>query len=465
MALHLDLSGLFDPTSSTAGRLTREQLTAAMPRALAAREAMHADVPKWRTLFAQTELQEACDARAKQVKASGDVDLFVVLGIGGSALGNTAMVSALAPVFQEWNPEPGQPRVFVLDNVDPDWLGEFFNTVPLARTHINVISKSGGTIETSSQFLIAMAAMTAACEGDEAAARARFTITTDPKSGHFRGFCDDLGFHTLPVPDGVGGRFSVMSPVGMFTAAMAGLDCDSIHAGAQRVDKNLRECEAAEDPALLYALAHVLYMESGKPIHVHFAYAHRLRYLADWYKQLWAESLGKRVDLQGNVVNVGPTPVKAVGATDQHSQAQLYVEGPNDKVYTMLKLRKFGREVEIPEPFVKSAAFEHLRGRKLGELIEQERCGTEVALLDAGRPVCLIEMCGMDAFHLGQYFQFMQIATAYAGGIMGIDPFDQPGVEAGKVAALALMGCEGFEQRAAEIAATFAARESFKLSC
>jgi len=465
MALHLDLSGLFDTNLGTDSRLSRAQLTAAMPRAIAAREALHANVPQWRTLFARTELQEACNARANEVKAAGDVDYFVVLGIGGSALGNTAMVAALAPIFQEWNPEPGQPRVFVLDNVDPDWLGEFFATVPLARTHINVISKSGGTIETSSQFLIAYAAMQQACGGDAAAARARFTITTDPQKGHFRAFCDALGFFTLPVPDGVGGRFSVMSPVGMFTAAMAGFDCESIHAGAARVDKNLRECAPEEDPALLYALTHVLYMEAGKSVHVHFAYAHRLRYLADWYKQLWAESLGKRVNLAGEVVNVGPTPVKALGATDQHSQAQLYVEGPNDKVYTLLKLRKFGREVEIPEPFVKSVAFEHLRGRKLSELLEQERCGTEVALLDAGRPVCVLEMCSMDAFHLGQYFQFMQIATAYAGGIMGIDPFNQPGVEMGKIAALALMGCQGYEQRAAEIAATFAARESFRLSC
>lgn len=463
MALHLDLSGLFG--NGNDGRLTRQQLADAMPRAIAARDAHLADVPKWRSLHAREELVTACRERATAVKAKGDVDYFVVLGIGGSALGNTAMMNALAPVYQEWNPEPGQPRVFVLDNVDPDWLGEFFETVPMERTHINVISKSGGTIETSSEFLIAYAAMVAACAGDEKLARERFTITTDPVHGHFRGICDDLGFHTLPVPDGVGGRFSVMSPVGMFTAEMAGLDVDSIHAGAARVDQKLRECTADEDPALLYALAHMLYQEGGKPVHVHFAYAHRLRYLSDWYQQLWAESLGKRLNLKGEVVHVGPTPVKAVGPTDQHSQAQLYVEGPNDKVYTMLKLDRFSKEVAIPEPFVDSAAFNHLKGRTLNELMEQERQGTEVALLDAGRPVCVLEMCKMDAFHLGQYFQFLQIATAYAGGIAGIDSFDQPGVEAGKIAALALMGCEGFEKRAEEIAATFASREEFRLSC
>lgn len=463
MALHLDLSGLFGDGSDA--RLTRAAMADAMPRALAARQAHLADQPLWRSLHARTELQEACRARAQEVKARGDVEYFVVLGIGGSALGNTAMISALAPVYQEWAPEEGQPRVFVLDNVDPDWLGEFFDKVPMERTHVNVISKSGGTIETSSEFLIAWHHVLAACGGDETAARARFTITTDPHGGHFRGICDDLGFSTLEVPDGVGGRFSVMSPVGMFTAEMAGLDVDSIHAGAARVDKKLKECAPEEDPALLYALSHMLYMEQGKNVHVHFAYAHRLRYMADWYKQLWAESLGKRHDLEGETVHVGPTPVKAVGPTDQHSQAQLYVEGPDDKVYTMLKLGKFGREVQIPEPFVQSAAFDHLKGRNLGELMEQERQGTEVALLDSGRPVCVIELCKMDAFHLGQYFQFLQIATAYAGGILGIDPFDQPGVEAGKVAALALMGCEGFEIRAQEIATTFADREEFRLSC
>jgi len=463
MALHLDFSGLFG--DGTDARLTRQSLTDALPRAIAAREAHLADVPVWRSLHTRTELQQACRDRAKEVKARGDVDYFVVLGIGGSALGNTAMISALAPIYQEWAPEEGQPRVFVLDNVDPDWLGEFFEKVPMDRTHVNVISKSGGTIETSSEFLIAWHHVLAACNGDEKAARERFTITTDPVNGHFRGICDDLGFFTLEVPDGVGGRFSVMSPVGMFTAEMAGLDVESIHAGAARVDKKLRECAPQEDPALLYALSHMLYMEQGKPVHVHFAYAHRLRYLADWYKQLWAESLGKRHNLAGETVHVGPTPVKAVGPTDQHSQAQLYVEGPDDKVYTMLKLGKFSREVQIPQPFVKSPAFEHLKGRNLSELMEQERQGTEVALLDSGRPVCVIEMCKMDAFHLGQYFQFMQIATAYAGGIIGIDPFDQPGVEAGKIAALALMGCEGYEQRAQEIAATFANREEFRLSC
>ncbi|MCH2112110.1 MAG: glucose-6-phosphate isomerase, partial [Planctomycetes bacterium] len=186
---------------------------------------------------------------------------------------------------------------------------------------------------------------------------------------------------------------------------------------------------------------------------------------ADWYKQLWAESLGKKHSMTGDVVHVGPTPVKAVGPTDQHSQCQLYIEGPDDKVYTMLKLGKHERTVSIGAPFADSPAFRHLAGRTLNELMDAERQGTEVALLEAGRPVCTLEMCKLDAFHVGQYFAFIEIATALVGGLLGIDPFDQPGVEAGKIAALALMGCEGYEQRALEIRSAVDAQDSFVLTC
>ncbi len=463
MALKLDLTGLFAAAGSD-GAPCREAFAAALPRGAEVRAAHLEAMPAWRKLPEVERHLQACRARAQEVKARGDVDAFVVLGIGGSALGNAAMMAALAPVYQEWAPAEGQPRVFVLDSIDPDWIGDFLEAVPAERCHVNVISKSGGTIETSSEFLLLYDAMKRALGSDEAA-RERFTVTTDPETGHFRSLCDELGFVTLEVPHGVGGRFSVLSPVGLFTAEMAGLDTDGLLAGAARVDRKLAECAPEEDAALAYALAHVLHMEQGRPIHVHFPYGHRLRLLADWYKQLWAESLGKRLDTEGNEVNVGPTPVKAVGPTDQHSQCQLYVEGPDDKVYTMVRLGRHAHEIALPEPFADSPAFDHLRGKTLNELIEAERQGTEVALLDAGRPVCTIELCKLDAFHVGQYFAFFEIATAYAGGLLGIDPFDQPGVENGKKAALALMGCAGFEELAASIRSSQAAREPFTLEC
>ncbi|MBT4466692.1 MAG: glucose-6-phosphate isomerase [Planctomycetes bacterium] len=463
MALHLHLTGLF--AAGNDSRLTIEQVQAHFGRATEARAEHLANIPQWRELGHNQALLEACRARATQVKSEQNVENFVVLGIGGSALGNSAILGALAPIFQATNPEPGQPKCFVLDTVDPDLLDEFFESVDLTKTHINVISKSGSTIETSSQFMLAYSLMLAACNNDATECAKHFTITTDPNGGHFRGICDTFGFATLPVPDGVGGRFSVLSPVGLFTSEMAGLDTDSLLAGAAKVADNLQNCSAEDDPALWYALVHILYLEQGLDKHVHFAYGHRLRLLADWYCQLWAESLGKRHNLAGEEVNVGPTPLKAVGPTDQHSQSQLYVEGPDDKVYTMLKINKFRREITLEKAFAKSPAFSHLEQRNLADLMEQERRGTEVALRENGRPVCVIEMCSLDAFHLGQYFMFMEIATAYAGGIMQVDPYVQPGVEAGKVAALALMGCEGYEQRATEIEQRFNSQEEFKLSC
>ena len=458
MALKLDLTGLFT------GGISRDGFAARLPLAAATRDAHLQEMPAWRKLHEAQHHLENCRARAAEVKAEQAPENFVVLGIGGSALGNSAALAALAPIYQEWAPSAGQPKCFILDSIDPDWIAEFLESVPADKCHFNVISKSGGTIETSSEFLVFYRAVREAVGSDEEARR-RFTITTDPLGGHFRKLCDDLGFATLEVPEGVGGRFSVLSPVGLFNFEMAGLDTESMLAGSCRVDNQCASLPVDQDPTVAYALAHVMHMEQGRSIHVHFPYAHRLRLLADWYKQLWAESLGKKKNLAGEVVHLGPTPVKAVGPTDQHSQCQLYIEGPDDKVYTMVKLAKHANTVEIGEPFAESDAFGHLANRNLNELLEVERQGTEVALMDANRPVCTVELCKLDAFHVGQYFAFFEIATAIAGGIMGINPFDQPGVESGKIAALSLMGCAGFEENAERIRASAAAREPFILSC
>lgn len=462
MALTLDLTGLFGDGHD--GRLTRAEFQAALARGAAARDRHLAQPPAWRALHARSEHLEACMARAAEVRRQTAPEVFVVLGIGGSALGNAALTAALAPTFQEWRPTPGQPRVFVLDNVDPDWLGEFFDAVPADRLHVNVISKSGGTIETSAQFLLAWDRVRRAV-GSDAEARARFTITTDPAGGHFRALCDRHGFATLPVPAGVGGRYSVLSPVGLFTAAMAGVDCASLLEGAAKTDARLRAAPPDQDPALAWALAHVLYLERGLRNHVHFVYAHKARLLADWWQQLWAESLGKKQDEDGRVVHVGPTPVAAIGPTDQHSQIQLYAEGPNDKVYTFLKVDRFGRELVVPPAFDASPAFTPVAGRTFQDLMHAEREGTEIALEQAGRPVCRIELCKLDAFHLGAYFLFCEVATALAGHALRVDPYDQPGVEAGKRNALALMNAPGSEPLGAALRAELAARPRWRLAC
>ena len=464
MALHLDLTELFSDNDNDL-RLSHNEAMALFASAEEARNQHLLNKPKWRELGHLRDHLLACQERAAFVKANQEIDNFVVFGIGGSALGSSAIMGALGPIYQNLQLEHNSPQVFVIDSVDPDWLSEFFEKINLERTHINVISKSGGTIETSAQFLLAFDRVLSACDGDRERCISHFTITTDQKSGHFRSFCDEENFSTLAVPEGVGGRFSVLSSVGLFTSEMAGFDTESMLQGAARVADSLANCEALKDPALWYALMHTAYMDKSLDKHVHFAYGHRLRLLCDWYSQLWAESLGKRTNIFGEQVCIGPTPISAVGPTDQHSQSQLYVDGPKDKVFTMLKVKEFNSRVDLPKTFVDSPAFTHLENGSLNDLREREREGTMVALIEEQSPVCVIELCKLDAFHLGQYFMFMQITTAYAGGILKINPFDQPGVEAGKVAALALMGCAGYESRAEEIRRIFDKSKSFKLSC
>lgn len=458
MALKLELTGLFQSALGGTRGLDRAAFDRAVLAHAPIRDRHIATRPAWRELPYRTEYLEACMEVATEIR--NDSEQFVVLGIGGSALGNAAMLGALAPIYQLEAPHDGALPCHILDNIDPDWVGELLDRLPLESTTFNVISKSGGTAETASQFLVFYNAVKKRLGANAAS---RFVLTTDPVEGALRRVADEHGFRTLPVPAGVGGRFSVLSPVGLLTAEVAGIDSQGLLEGAARVDRGLNELPPEEDPAFAYAVAHTMLTRAGHGVHVHFAYSYRMRLLADWYCQLWAESLGKRVDVEGNAVFAGATPVKAVGPTDQHSQVQLYTEGPHDKVFTILRLDDHAREVVIPDEFGESPAFGYLGGRTLNELFDAEREGTEVALMQAERPVCSIELCKLDAFHVGQYFQFLEVATAYAGGLFSINPYDQPGVEAGKVAAFALLGREGYHETAQAIRKQAADVSPFRL--
>src|SRR5690606_18665723 len=265
----------------------------------------------------------------------GQFDNLVVLGIGGSALGNIALQSALNPPTYNLLPRDQRkgPRVFVVDNVDPAYFGAVLKLCrqedpTLQRTLFNVVSKSGETAETAAQFMTIRSMLIEAI-GREKHAR-NIVAVTDPAKGTMRQICNDNGYLTMPVPDGVGGRFSVLSPGGLFSAAMAGIDIDALLDGAAELARPCSEAGTSPNPAAMLAtLLCRLGREKGKTIHVMMPYSNQLYLLADWFRQLWAESLGKRVNRQGEVVMAGFTPVKALGTTDQHSQVQLYREGPN----------------------------------------------------------------------------------------------------------------------------------------
>jgi glucose-6-phosphate isomerase len=274
---------------------------------------------------------------------------------------------------------------------------------------------------------------------------------TDPAKGTMRQICDREGFVTLPVPDGVGGRFSVLSPVGLFSAAMCGIDIDALLQGAADIDGACNRAELTKNPAAMLAYMLVeLGQNKGKTNHVMLPYSNALYLLADWYRQLWAESLGKKVTVTGENVLAGFTPIKALGATDQHSQIQLYREGPNDKVIGFLEVEHFGRapapvaDVTIPAGMGVSA-IEYLEGSTLGTLLNAEKRATEYALVESERPNFTIKFPKIDEYHVGQFIQLWQNATAYAGLLLNIDAYDQPAVELGKQATFGLMGRKGYE--------------------
>ncbi len=382
----------------------------------------------------------------------GRFENIVVLGIGGSALGNRALHTAMHSPFHELFPGEGLPRLFVLDNVDPDLIGEFLDRIDPSTCLFNVISKSGSTAETMSQFLVFRRALIERL-GEEAHVE-HVVVTTDARTGVLRPIVEQAGYASFEVPDGVGGRFSVLSPVGLVSSALIGIDTLGLLKGAAHMDERCRTEDLLENPALLYAAAQTLMQrDKGKPIAVTFAYGHRLRHLADWYAQLLAESIGKRLDRAGREVFTGPTPVRAVGVTDQHSQVQLYVEGPHDKWFTLLAIDQPDHQVSIPPDFADRDALAYLGGRGMGELFHAEREGTRIALTEAGRPNLTLSFPRVTEHTLGQYLYLMELSVAVMGEHYGIDAFDQPGVEAGKVAAYALMGREGYEARRAEIEA------------
>lgn len=404
---------------------------------------------RWRLLAdpGGTRKAHAEAVHAMVNRHKGRWENLVVLGIGGSALGNIALQSALNPPTYNLMPDPARrgPRLFVIDNVDPAHFSAIIARCPPEKTLFNVVSKSGETAETAAQFMI-IRDMLARAVG--ARAREHIVAITDASQGTMRKICDHEGYETLPVPDGVGGRFSVLSPVGLFSAAMCGINIDALLDGAHAMETRCRNPELAKNPAAMLATI-LVQLGNGrapvqpKPIHVMMPYANGLYLLADWFRQLWAESLGKRHDTRGNEVFTGFTPVKALGATDQHSQVQLYREGPNDKVFAFLEVADFRDSTTIPAG-LGVEALRYLEGKKLADLLNAEKRATEYALVESERPNLTIRFPAVNERTVGEFIMLWQVATAYAGLMLGIDAYDQPAVETGKKATFGLMGREGY---------------------
>ncbi len=381
----------------------------------------------------------------KQVKQVADgfnwCENFVVLGIGGSALGNIALQTALNPYMYNLDDKQRKgPRLFVLDNVDPQQMRSFLGWIAdrLDKTVFNVISKSGRTAETAAQFLTVCRMLEQKLGRNSL--KKHIIATTDPKEGTLRRTANEFGLVNLEVPEGVGGRFSVLSAVGLLSAAICDIDIEQLLAGAAEMDKKVSQQSFYQNPAAVNAAINWHYYNRGKRISVMMPYSYALKDFADWYRQLWAESLGKARDLSGREVFVGPTPVKALGTTDQHSQVQLYREGPNDKLFTFLAVEDFGEDVQIGSSLAVAPELGYLANQKMSRLLNSEKIATEYALVASQRPCVTVVFEKICPYTVGQFIYLFEVSTSIAGLLFGINAYDQPAVELGKEATFALMG-------------------------
>ncbi|GGJ07618.1 glucose-6-phosphate isomerase [Halobellus salinus] len=355
------------------------------------------------------------DAIRSAVAPFADAEAVLTVGIGGSGLGAATLANALAG--------PDDPDAYVLDNVDPEHVARLLDSLPLARTAVNVVSKSGTTVETLSNFLVVREAM-----ADAGVDWTDRTLVTTGESGNLRQLADAHDLPLLSVPDGVPGRFSVLSSVGLAVAAIQGHDLDAICAGAADTADGLSG-SLFETPAYAYGAATYALAARGATTNVMMPYAERLETFAEWFAQLWAESLGKD--------GLGQTPARALGATDQHSQLQLYRAGPREKVVTLLRPT---HRPDRPIPETDLDGLSYLGGSTLGDLIDAEFGATEASLAASGVPAIRVEIDGVDERSLGALLYGMEAACVLYGELAGVSTFTQPAVEWGKRAARGLLG-------------------------
>lgn len=371
-------------------------------------------------------------------------DAIVHVGIGGSALGNLMLHQALLPMYFNEDPRDAngkrRPAFYLADNPDPDKALAIYERVKGKKVALVGVSKSGSTAETMSQFLWFRSML----ERDKGGSIDKdILVITDPKGGVFRKFASALGCRSLVIPPSVGGRYSVLTPCGLVTAAALGADIRSLLAGAQEMKDHISSCAPENDPAIRLAAHHTFHAKHGRSMAVMMPYANRLETFAEWFAQLWGESLGKD--------GLGTTPVRALGAIDQHSQVQLYTAGPDDKFYTLIDAGPRREEITLPEIKEESlSSLSYLTGQKMGEMLRCEARSTAAALVKADRPTFWVSLDEVSPRTIGALVFYFEYVTAMTGRMMGIDPFDQPGVEQGKKYTYGMMGRDGFSADAKE---------------
>ena len=415
------------------GGLTRGELDEIGPRLQEAVGELLGSPPGFMRLPKSGEYAEASARAAEEIRGSGATD-FIHVGIGGSALGPMALHKALNHPYYNQLPDRRGPRIHFAENTDPNALGAILDVADPEGTWVNVVTKSGSTAETMANFLVIRGFLIDAV--GNFGYQERTLATTDPGEGFLREIADREDLEVLPIPPDVGGRFSVLTPVGLLPAAVTGLDVGALLAGAAQCVDEVNE-QGAEHPAVVGAAMHYLMDTArGRNVRVMMPYADALERLAAWFVQLWAESLGKD--------GKGSTPHAAVGTTDQHSQVQLYMEGPQDKVIEIVEVEEHPRDLQIPSAYEDLEGVGYLGGHTMAELLNVECDATRKSLAEAARPNATIRLGAVSEENLGYLLQALEVQTAVAGSLYGVNAFNQPGVEAGKQITYKRMGRPGY---------------------
>ncbi len=444
--VELNINNMFATAVGAEEGISKEEYDALLPTLEKARnwvkKSKEENTLPFLNLPEQQEMINECLREAEKIRKN--FDNFVILGIGGSALGPWALHQALNDSFYNLKEEGKRsgPRLFIADNSDPRYFNDILNAVDIKKTCFNVISKSGSTAETMSQFMFVSSLLQ-----EKAGERWRehLLFTTDPQKGTLRKIAQQEGITALSIDPLVGGRFSLFTPVGLLPAAVVGIDIQGLMEGVKRAVSRTVEGKTEEDVSARFAaVSYLADTRRRKNILVLMPYANALYGVADWFRQLWAESLGKEKDRQGNVVHTGQTPVKALGATDQHSQVQLYVEGPKDKMTVFITLENYGTDVNIPQVYKEESSLSYLSGKSFAELIKTEQEGTEHALTVHQHPNATLSLTALTPQEVGELFMSFEIATALAGELYNINAFNQPGVEWGKEYVYKKFGKEGY---------------------
>ncbi|MBQ4049851.1 MAG: glucose-6-phosphate isomerase [Clostridia bacterium] len=369
---------------------------------------------------------------------------LIVLGIGGSALGTLSVITALKHYHSFERKKQGNPAVYVEDNICPLRIKELFDIIDPQTSYFAVITKSGETPETLTQFFVIYDLMKRELGRD---AKQHFFVITSLYKGALYEIAIREGFRIFDITEGVGGRFSVFDNAGLIPLSIAGVDVKNLLLGARTMSQNAFLPSVKQNIPLMTAYLKMREYRRGKNLSVIMPYCSRLKLITDFYCQLWAESLGKAVDLSGKEVFVGQTPVKALGTTDQHSQLQLYTQGPFDKVITFLAVDDLGSDVSIRA----SDEASYLDGYTVGKLLDTQRIATAFSLKQANRPNYTVYMPRVDEECVGELLTLMMYETAFSAAMLNVDCFNQPGVEAGKIATYALLGKSGYESQKDEI--------------